>query len=600
MKTIKFLSVIFVIAMQSIFTKAQVTPQNVTITDPRSYWQLSARIGYDFPMYDEDFTYIDYKGGIMAGASVNYYWDWFGIQGDFDYIKNSPKTNLDSPTPYLPGAAAIIPLDLTTTKEDITRMFLGVGPAFKHQSQDNKFTAELALLGGLGSVKGGEILVEGNNAATGIVPITYHSGFDDKVFTGKAMARFNYFFNDNFGVHLGAYYMRHFGVDESSENKILIDKGYSTAGAPPIYYYELASANVAGTNTFIPQNGVLVEEMRSYDLASLGVFAGITWKFPTKLKQQVKEEKTSCIACEKYALTVTARDKYSKELLPNTDVVVKNSKGEIVKSGTTNSFGAVTFDEIIPDNYTIEGKLHDVNLQSSSTKKSEFKANETLQKEILYTDKNFVITGKVFECNANKPLQNANVVLENKNINFKKSTISSNDGSFILHLPESGVYSIFAKKDNYFSQVEQINASDYNRSKSLFVKLEICAQPAECGKAIQLKNILYDLDKYFIREDAKSELNKLVQFMQDNPSIKVELGSHTDSRSSNTYNQTLSQNRANAAVDYIVSQGISRNRIVAKGYGETQLLNNCADGVQCSEAQHQINRRTEFKVICPQ
>ncbi len=596
MKTIKFLTVLFILAMQSISINAQVTPQNVTITDARSYWQLSARIGYDFPLYEEDFTYIDYKGGIMAGASVNYYWDWFGLQGDFDFIKNTPETNLNSNV-FIATAIGNFPLDIATTKEDITRMFLGAGPAFKHQSQDNKFTAELALLGGLGSVKGGEILVEGSNTNTGVIPLTYHSGFDDKVFTAKAMARFNYFFNDNFGVHLGAYYMRHFNVEESSKNQILINTGYITAGSPPIYYYQVEAAKANGQTIFITEETER-DQMNKIDLASIGVFAGITFKFPTKLKQEVKVEKTVCTTCEKFALTVTARDKFSKELLPNTDVVVKNSKGEVVKSGTTNSFGTITFDEIIPDNYTIEGKLHNVALENSSTQKSEFVSDQTLQKEILYTDKNFIITGKVFECNTNNPLQNANVILENQNQNFKKSTLSDTQGNFTAQLPESGAYSLYAKKDNYFSQVEQISAANYNRSKSLFVKLEICAQPAECGKAIKLNNILFDLAKYFIREDAKPELNKLVQFMKDNPTVKVELSSHTDCRASQNYNQTLSQNRANASVDYIVSQGIDRTRIIAKGYGETQLLNNCADGVQCTEAQHQINRRTEFKVIC--
>jgi len=76
------------------------------------------------------------------------------------------------------------------------------------------------------------------------------------------------------------------------------------------------------------------------------------------------------------------------------------------------------------------------------------------------------------------------------------------------------------------------------------------------------------------------------------------VSSHTDSRGSDGYNQTLSQNRANAAVDYVVSQGIARSRIYGTGYGETRLLNTCADGVSCSEAQHQMNRRTEMKVIC--
>ena len=114
-----------------------------------------------------------------------------------------------------------------------------------------------------------------------------------------------------------------------------------------------------------------------------------------------------------------------------------------------------------------------------------------------------------------------------------------------------------------------------------------------------LNNINYDLDKYFIREDAKPELDKIVRFLKDNPNVNIILKSHTDSRASNEYNLTLSQNRAQAAVNYITSKGISIKRITAKGYGETQLLNKCSDGVPCSEAEHQLNRRTEFEVVCP-
>lgn len=86
--------------------------------------------------------------------------------------------------------------------------------------------------------------------------------------------------------------------------------------------------------------------------------------------------------------------------------------------------------------------------------------------------------------------------------------------------------------------------------------------------------------------------------MQDNPTIKVEMSSHTDSRGSNQYNQELSQKRAESTVNYLMSKGISRNRLIARGAGETELLNRCADGVTCPENEHTINRRTEFKVVC--
>jgi outer membrane protein OmpA-like peptidoglycan-associated protein len=108
-------------------------------------------------------------------------------------------------------------------------------------------------------------------------------------------------------------------------------------------------------------------------------------------------------------------------------------------------------------------------------------------------------------------------------------------------------------------------------------------------------NIYYDLDKWFIRDDAKPSLNKLVNLLKQNP-INVEIGSHTDSRASAKYNNGLSQKRADAAVKYLVENGIESSRLTYKGYGESMIINKCADGVACSEAEHQANRRTEFKI----
>ncbi|MEM7575495.1 MAG: OmpA family protein, partial [Bacteroidota bacterium] len=111
-------------------------------------------------------------------------------------------------------------------------------------------------------------------------------------------------------------------------------------------------------------------------------------------------------------------------------------------------------------------------------------------------------------------------------------------------------------------------------------------------------DIKYDLDDYRILPEARFELDRLVRYLNDNLMDRVELGSHTDSRGSTNYNQTLSENRALSAVDYIISKGISRDRILAKGYGETRLLNACRDGVTCSEEDHRINRRTEAVLLC--
>jgi outer membrane protein OmpA-like peptidoglycan-associated protein len=114
------------------------------------------------------------------------------------------------------------------------------------------------------------------------------------------------------------------------------------------------------------------------------------------------------------------------------------------------------------------------------------------------------------------------------------------------------------------------------------------------NQAIVLKNIYYNFDKSDILPESKVELNKLVQFMKDNPKYQVELSSHTDCRGSYNYNIRLSQRRAESAVRYVVSQGIDKSRIEAKGYGETRPVNGCRDGVPCTEPEHRQNRRTEI------
>lgn len=119
---------------------------------------------------------------------------------------------------------------------------------------------------------------------------------------------------------------------------------------------------------------------------------------------------------------------------------------------------------------------------------------------------------------------------------------------------------------------------------------------AKIDKRIQIQNIYYDYDKWDIRADAAERLDQVVTLMKDNPGISVELGSHTDSRGNDAYNLTLSQRRAAAAVAYIVSEGVDSSHISARGYGESQLVNRCKNGVECSEEQHQQNRRTELRI----
>jgi outer membrane protein OmpA-like peptidoglycan-associated protein len=155
---------------------------------------------------------------------------------------------------------------------------------------------------------------------------------------------------------------------------------------------------------------------------------------------------------------------------------------------------------------------------------------------------------------------------------------------------------LYGEKQGFFP--DSLRISGLTGDKDTTIRVTLNLQPVfKKGDRFILENILYDFDKHNIRPDAAAILDKLVATMRDNPTLKIELSSHTDSRGTQTYNERLSQRRAQAAVDYLVKRGIARDRMVAKGYGETRLLNRCADGVSCTAAEHQANRRTEVEVL---
>jgi outer membrane protein OmpA-like peptidoglycan-associated protein len=117
------------------------------------------------------------------------------------------------------------------------------------------------------------------------------------------------------------------------------------------------------------------------------------------------------------------------------------------------------------------------------------------------------------------------------------------------------------------------------------------------GDIIKVENIYYDLNKWAIRQDAATELNKLVDIMNQYPDMRIELRSHTDSRSSAAFNMKLSTKRAESVLDYMAEQGVVPSRMRAAGFGESKPLNRCVDGVKCKEEEFQVNRRTEFRIL---
>lgn len=206
----------------------------------------------------------------------------------------------------------------------------------------------------------------------------------------------------------------------------------------------------------------------------------------------------------------------------------------------------------------------------------------------------FVLSGTVYNKHTNEPLANAIVSLAKVGGGTLKVQTDA-DGRYRFGLEKASDYELNGEKTNYRSDLAK--ASTQGLTVSAELKQDLYLEPIVINKAIRIENIYYDFDKSNIRPDAAKELDKLVKIMQDNPTIWIELGSHTDSRGNDQYNQWLSQSRANSAVQYIIDRGISKNRITAKGYGESQLVNKCTNGVKCTEVEHQLNRRTEFKIV---
>lgn len=169
------------------------------------------------------------------------------------------------------------------------------------------------------------------------------------------------------------------------------------------------------------------------------------------------------------------------------------------------------------------------------------------------------------------------------------------NGKYSADIDPENNYIVVASLKDYFSRSEDVTTVGEKYSKVFEVNFNLNEMVID--RPIVLENIYYDFDKWEIRADAAKELDKLVKVLNDNPTIQVELSSHTDSRAGDQYNLILSDKRAKATVDYLIARGINAGRLTWKGYGESKPINKCVNGVACTEAEHQLNRRTEFKVV---
>ena len=197
-----------------------------------------------------------------------------------------------------------------------------------------------------------------------------------------------------------------------------------------------------------------------------------------------------------------------------------------------------------------------------------------------------------------KPLAGAVVVAEATG-GKKQSFTVQEDGFFKMELAENTDYTFTAALAGYLSSGAKFSTKGIAKDPANPVQtfeIEIVLDKIFRNREIVLENIYYDYDKWDIRPDAEPTLSRLAEVLRQNPNIRIQLGSHTDCRGNDDYNQTLSQRRAESAVNYLISKGITGTRLAALGYGETQPADDCACS-RCTESEHQTNRRTTFKVL---
>jgi outer membrane protein OmpA-like peptidoglycan-associated protein len=338
--------------------------------------------------------------------------------------------------------------------------------------------------------------------------------------------------------------------------------------------------------------------------------------------------------------------------LANTKVNLLNEKGEVVQTATTNAFGAFVFTDLPADqNFLVKVDESDTKIAPNTkiiiTNKSgkelqttqsgasgdfkfTFLASDKVTLKLMSVEDNelrFDMKGALLGENK-APITNTTISIINEKGDVIQSAKTDGSGNFVFtNLPADKVI-VFSLDENdtklknmvkvFLTDVKGAIVKEFSRVNGKFKFSLLPVEQSKLGllyvddpwlKVLQLKdkvrkdsltiveNVYYNYGEAKILPEASKTLDKVINIMKNDPSLVIEMSAHTDSRSTQEFNLKLSDQRAKAAVDYIVKGGVSKDRISGRGYGESKLINKCADGVECTEEEHAKNRRTEFKIL---
>lgn len=213
----------------------------------------------------------------------------------------------------------------------------------------------------------------------------------------------------------------------------------------------------------------------------------------------------------------------------------------------------------------------------------------------LECDNGNSIVGIVTEKTSKFPIPKATVTLVNTITGEERTYVTDASGLYRFDniCPEAN-YLVKAEKVGYEGDSKTLSTAGLKYGEEITANLVLSGPPIDL---VEFYNVYFDFDRWFLRKTASTDVQKMYDILRMSPDLRVEIGAHTDSRGTNEYNDRLSQRRAESVVNYLIKRGISRTRIVPKGYGESRLKNRCEDGASCTEIEHQENRRVEFRLL---
>jgi outer membrane protein OmpA-like peptidoglycan-associated protein/tetratricopeptide (TPR) repeat protein len=389
-------------------------------------------------------------------------------------------------------------------------------------------------------------------------------------------------------------------LSEDGKTLYFSSKGHNSSGG-----YDVFKSTLGGSGWSIPEN-------LGYPINSAGDDIYLEWNNDERGGYFSSNRNGGFGGMDIYAFGLTMKTikgtvkDHDSLLLAGVEVVLTDKELGIIGTVTTDESGEYSF---VVD--------YDRKLDLTGTKEGYFQDNNSIE---TFGEEEVIISNLVLEkdpgislyllavdSETREPLDSVYITYVDNMTDIKDSLVTPQSGDDYIPLPEKklndrGSYNFILKRRGYLTLTATYNVLfDHEGVYNVLEELGLVMEKVEVGldltKIIDINPIYFDYNRYVIRPDAAIELDKIVQVMNDNPNMRIELGSHTDSRGSAKANQKLSDRRAKASAEYIKKKITNPERITGKGYGESKLVNHCSDGVKCTEVEHQENRRTEFIIL---